>query len=423
MELTNAYLEFFASAILLILSASTLDHKKKGFTYIRPFTLMIFAAVFTDAWSWVFVGRKTAFPIVELIWVVDYIVMMSAVGAFHRYVLSGLKEETGRTGKWWDNIPYVFLAILALIWITSPFTKHFFYFDGNAMPHYGRFYWFSQLGAGIVIFADMIYLFVNRHKLPLKTLIAYFSFVILPVLALPIEALTGSAAITYLAMTASVVICHTFLEYDVDRVIKEQEEEILDNKSKLMLSQIQPHFLFNALNTISYLCDEDAGEAKKAIIHFAKYLRMNLDAINKQELIDFEEELNHTKTYLWLEELRYEELLKTVCVVNTSDFKIPALTLQPIVENAVKHGFKNRKEGIRISVIADEFDDYFQVMVVDDGVGFTPSNYKDDGGNHVGIRSVENRLRLMCNGRMEIDSEIGKGTTVKIIIPKEQENS
>lgn len=136
-------------------------------------------------------------------------------------------------------------------------------------------------------------------------------------------------------------------------------------------------------------------------------------------LISFEEELEHVKTYLKLEQLRFGEDLHVEYCIDAAGFMLPALSVQPIVENAVKHGIcqKEEDEGTLI-LSAKEYPDCFEVVVSDDGVGFIPGEGQGEG-NHVGIRNVRQRLDIMCHATLEIASEPGKGTTVTIRIPKE----
>ena len=112
---------------------------------------------------------------------------------------------------------------------------------------------------------------------------------------------------------------------------------------ELIMSQIQPHFVFNSLTTIRYLCRNDVPLAIEALGKFTKYLRQNLDSIASENLVPFSEELEHTKTYLWLEKLRFGKDLRVEYSIDSQSFKVPPLSLQPIVENAVKHGVTKKE--------------------------------------------------------------------------------
>ena len=199
---------------------------------------------------------------------------------------------------------------------------------------------------------------------------------------------------------------------------KKLEAELEDSRISVMLSQIQPHFLYNALTSIYQLCEVDPPTAQKAVGYFSKYLRRNMASLSERKPIPFEEELHHVESYLNLEKLRYGEKLQVVYDVGPSDFAIPALTVQPLVENAVKHGIGKKKDGGQITVTTRETPEAYVITVSDTGVGFDPAKPKQDGQPHMGLESVRDRLTTMCGGKLKLISVPGQGTTVTIAIPK-----
>ncbi len=213
------------------------------------------------------------------------------------------------------------------------------------------------------------------------------------------------------------------MNYRAAREAEQLRSELAENRISIMLSQIQPHFLYNSLNTIYGLCEKDPVAAKKAVNDFADYLRGNMDSLTRKSPVPFETELKHLKTYLSLEQTRFAKKLKIEWDIQTDSFMIPALTVQPLVENAVKHGIcKSEKVGT-VKISSRELDDCFEVEVSDDGVGFDVNEPKNDGKSHLGIESVRSRLWKMCGAALEITSEIGKGTSAVIILPKKTKNT
>ena len=188
---------------------------------------------------------------------------------------------------------------------------------------------------------------------------------------------------------------------------------------QLSLSQIKPHFLYNAMGAIEALCDSDPQKAGQAMARFTEYLRGNIDAIDCMSAIPFDRELEHTRLYLEIEQLRFGSALNVRYDVRCTGFSLPALTLEPLVENAVRHGIRKNVRGIgTVSVATRETGEHYEITVTDDGPGFDPSSLLDDGRNRVGIRNVRERLQSVCGGRLQIVSAPGKGTTATIIIPK-----
>lgn len=204
--------------------------------------------------------------------------------------------------------------------------------------------------------------------------------------------------------------------------IAEQNEKLIEQQTQIMISQIQPHFLYNTLTSIHHLCDINTELAQKTIQDFSAYLRGNMDGIKSLTPIPFEKELSHTKTYLAIELLRFSDILNIEYDIQVTDFEIPALTLQPLVENAVKYGIRSREDGGTVSISTKRENGKIYVSVHDDGMGFDPSKNDSDGRSHIGIENTRRRLQLMVNADLIIDSKIGTGTTATIVLEDKNES-
>ena len=195
---------------------------------------------------------------------------------------------------------------------------------------------------------------------------------------------------------------------------KEMEAKLEKSKTAVMFSQIQPHFLYNSLGAIRELCRQDPEDARNALGTFITYLRGNMDSIQREHTIHFSKELNHISAYLQLEKLRFGEDLNVVYDVQETDFFIPSLTIQPLVENAVKHGVCGREDGGTITLHTHRQGDAVVVKILDNGVGFDVDNIEKL--EHVGIKNVRNRLKYIVNGTLDIESKKDVGTTATITI-------
>ena len=202
---------------------------------------------------------------------------------------------------------------------------------------------------------------------------------------------------------------------------RELEKELTQERVAIMLSQIQPHFLYNALNTIGYLCGDENDLARQTIDRFAKYLRGNMDSLSQKTPIAFERELEHLDNYLYIERLRFGERLQIVYDFAVRDFTLPALTIQPLVENAIRYGVTQRKEGGVVTLSTRREGDNVILRILDNGVGFDPYQTQYDGRSHVGIVNTSDRLNAMCGGTLKVKSEPGKGTEITMIIPNRKE--
>ena len=214
------------------------------------------------------------------------------------------------------------------------------------------------------------------------------------------------------------------MSLEIDRYNKENlrvQKDLYDAKVQIMVSQIRPHFMYNALTSIAMMCELDPMTAKKATIAFADYLRGNMDSLKQTRPVPFETELEHLKNYLYIEKLRFDYLLNIEYDIQATGFELPLLSIQPLVENAVKHGVGMKKGGGTVKIASAETDSAFEVIISDDGVGFDmKAPKKDDGRSHVGMENTKRRLKEMCGAEIVIESEVGKGTTARVIIPKKE---
>ena len=193
--------------------------------------------------------------------------------------------------------------------------------------------------------------------------------------------------------------------------------QLQENRIAIMISQIQPHFVYNTLGTIQQLCKEDPEQAARLVQNFSIYLRGNFSELDNTVPIRFAKELEHVHCYTEIELIRFPDMTVRYDI-QTEEFLLPALTVQPLVENAIKHGLMGLEEGGTVTISAYEEQDDYCIVVSDDGVGFDVAALTDTK-KHIGIRNVRERLQAMCGGSLTIESQPGAGTRVQIRIPKE----
>ncbi|MCL2630794.1 MAG: histidine kinase [Firmicutes bacterium] len=214
--------------------------------------------------------------------------------------------------------------------------------------------------------------------------------------------------------------------YEIDELVGEikslavrvKESELASSRIDVMLSQIRPHFLYNSLVAIQELCLSDPALASEMIQDFAQYLRGNMESLKIKELVPFDRELKHIEKYLSIEQKRFGERLKIVYDMQVYDFNLPVLTVQPLAENAVRHGVMKRDEGGTVWISTAEDEAHFVITVKDNGMGMVAHSPSQNGNQSVGLKNVRERLDAMCGGTLEITSEWGIGTTAVVKIPK-----
>ena len=202
--------------------------------------------------------------------------------------------------------------------------------------------------------------------------------------------------------------------------VREHEKALIaEQQIQIMMTQMQPHFLYNTLSTIQALCRIDPEKASDTTEKFGIYLQQNLGSINQPELIPIKKELEHTKIYADIEMIRFKNV-RVEYDIKDESFCVPALTVQPLVENAIKHGVRIRKEGV-VTVRTKKTDNGHEVVISDNGCGFDTTQQLGTDKTHIGIRNVEERVRIMCGGSVSIESRLDEGTTVTIRIPEKSE--
>ena len=193
--------------------------------------------------------------------------------------------------------------------------------------------------------------------------------------------------------------------------------ELTESRIATLISQIQPHFIYNTLGTIEQLCITEPEAASKLVRNFSLYLRGNFSELDNVKPIRFSQEMNHVKHYTDIEQVRFPDMTIQYDL-RSVEFLLPALSVQTLVENAIKHGLMGLEEGGIVTISAYETGSHYVVEVTDDGVGFD-MNAGYDETKHVGIKNIRGRIEAMCNGTLDIESKIGSGTKATIKIPKE----
>lgn len=180
---------------------------------------------------------------------------------------------------------------------------------------------------------------------------------------------------------------------------------------------MRPHFIYNAMTSIHYLCDQDPQRAKQVTMDFTSYLRRNFAAIAGKDAIPFLEELEHTRAYLAVEQAQFEDDLVVAYDVPHTSFRIPPLTLQPIVENAVKHGMDPENVPFHVWVWTRQTDAGSEVVVEDDGPGFDAAVADDP---RTTLANIRQRLEMMCGGALAIAPRDGGCTKVTVMVPRQE---
>jgi signal transduction histidine kinase len=310
------------------------------------------------------------------------------------------------------------LLHIALL-IVSQFTDLYYTIDEQNIYHRSDVYFLSLIPPGLMLLTDIFVLIRRRSKMRKNDWNAFSMILLITVIALVLQIFFVNV-VPISAMVCTLLLHIFFSERQVEDAYLQQQEN-LKLRTEIMLSQIQPHFLYNSLGAIRDTYRGDARRGEQAITEFAEYLRHNMDSLTEDQPIPLTEELKHVRCYLDLQKLRFGDDLNVAYDLECTDFLLPTLTLQPLVENAVTYGVRKSETGRgTVTIRSREYPDRWELGVIDDGPGFVPDSLPGDSErSHIGLRNVRERLQRACGGELRIDSVLGEGTTVTIILPRE----
>lgn len=281
----------------------------------------------------------------------------------------------------------------------------------------------------ISIFAYIIptTIYTSHYTNPVSGIVIFF-FVVLLLNSQLIDILSNSGLIYFDTSIMSSVFaafgCATIYIYYIIHDRRREEEnkeltlEIAQNNISILLSQIRPHFLYNTLNSINCLIEVDPKRAQKALLQFSTYLRGNMDSLVEKELIPFSLELQHIKNYVDIKLLRFEGRLEMIYDINATDFLIPPLCVQPLVENAIKHGVTKQIQGGTVWISTSEDSDNYYIVIKDNGIGFDENTPKNEKHKSIGLSNIKERLHKINKATLNIESTPNIGTIATITIPK-----
>lgn len=242
----------------------------------------------------------------------------------------------------------------------------------------------------------------------------------IPVLVLLPERTDLIGISSLIGLSVYLVVNQVYLVYRYS-VTEEASVILEENYNKLqntgLMEQIKAHFFFNTLNTISALCKYDPAEADRAIILFSQYMRAHMYLINQHENISFQMEMKLVESTLAIEAIRFPENFSYRIDTPYQDFSVPPLSLQPIVENALIHGLRRKRQQGEVVVSTRRQEGCTVVTIADNGVGFDVDQVRE--GTSLGIKNLRKRVELMAKGTVVVESQPGKGTTVTLTFPDE----
>ena len=305
-------------------------------------------------------------------------------------------------------------GVFCCLLISSQFTDVFEYTTPD--HQYERGTWFPLLIAPLVaiMLLNVACLITRRKKLSKRLFAALLTY-LLPTAIMVVTYMFASVDILVSVwMVFCAITLFSLILTDSVKEYMRQQQEIAQQRASVMVLQMRPHFIYNTLTTIYYLCKQDADKAQQVTLDFTNYLRKNFAAVASENTVPFADEMQHVEAYLAVEQAQHEDNLFVEYDISHTHFRVPPLTLQPLVENAVKHGMDPDAGGLRISVQTRHTDGSSVITVKDNGPGFVPAAVSNPNS---ALSNIRRRLEMTCGGRLEVTSRPGEGTTVTVTIP------
>lgn len=411
MSLLNVSLLVFSALVTLFLLIGAITDMNRKSRFMSSFIILLISNILMqlgEAGIWFFAGELENIVLLNISAMMSMVFSYVLISAYAHCLTEFVCER-----KKVSFVPnYIILAICSiyiLLSVISLFNGMFFSFDENGCFVNGPMYGLVRAFDLIVIIIGIFWVMCYRKILTLREISFLISFNVLPLLSVTLQRFWEPTP-QYMAVTLSLIVIYVLFHGEITR-------QLADSRISIMLSQIQPHFMHNMLTTIMYMCRTEPEEAEKTVGQFADYLRANMDSLTLKQCIQFETELKHVKTYWSLEEKRFGDKIRAVYDIQENSFMLPSLTIQPIVENAVKHGMRKGKQ---LTVTIRTYSDVnnYYVEINDDGRGFDVNAFENDGKSHIGIKNVQQRLKMMCGGELMVNSVPDQGTDAVIKIPK-----
>lgn len=376
--------------------------------------------LFSDALAWEFRGAPgtIAYFIVQISNFCVFFLSDSLLLFYHRYLCLCLYHRKNKLPTHRIRIVYGIAVLGMLLVVVSQFLHFYYYIDADNYYHRSFLHPLAMLLPILGMLIDFSLVVQSRRDISRQLRISLSSYMVLPLVAMIFQTFYYGISLVNISISISMILLFVVAMNEQNENLARKEKEAADLRISIMISQIAPHFIYNTLTSIQQMCETDPQQAEETVGEFAEYLRGNLDSLALDHPVAFERELNHVKSYLAIEKKRFGERVRTSYDIKDEQFLIPSLTLQPLVENAVKHGLCKKKGGGTVSIHTEREQDIVRVVICDDGAGFDMDQKIEDGREHVGIQNVRTRLKDMCGGTLEVSSTPGKGTCAVITLPQ-----
>ena len=435
MELINATLNLSYAAIALLILMYTWT-SKLTFSRVSKINWGIMTASFLlmilDGIAGIFIADHPGlYSLIITVSIVSYYLILAV---YSRYIVIVIQEKNPLTDAAL-HIIYSLCALVCMIRIINFIHPIITDMPAKTVLH-PIIYWLIQSMGLLIFIIDLLLLFLYRSKLEGME---WFSLTLIPLsvpLYMILRVLFPGLRIRNALLFCLILWNHIFIGRKRDRELWQKEQQLSEYKYILSLERVKPHYIYNVLSSIYYLCDSDPKKAQRAVKNFSNYLRQSLYTMDNTKTVPFRWEMELIQNYLSLEQMRFPDKFKVVYDINNMDFQIPPFTVQILVENAVKHGMSRRtdQEGW-IKIRVEQREDGCLIEVADNGSGKddallpaagqtaqsvlqnSDSGQPENEYTGFGLQNIRERLSMLSGGTLTIRKNAEHGITASVFLP------
>lgn len=420
--LINAY--FFVGGVLLILVllgliASAIFpglSKNSKLFFISSFSILIFSLISYVIDIYIYTDPSLAWA-ERIVSFLETFLPSTLMPFLTAYILYYSKEDIKKSKLFYINISL--LTLLFALLVSTQFTNAFYYFTEDNQFIRGDLYPILIIPMIGLILINLFAIIKKRNQLGKRHFVSFLIY-LLPLLIVMIVQMFASVfiliviAVSLSALSMLAIIMQEYIEQYLD-----QQRKIADQRASIAVLEMRPHFIYNTMTSIYYLCEQDAQKAQQVTLDFTTYLRKNFNAITNKDPIPFIEELEHTRAYLAVVKAQFEDNLVVTFDTPHTSFRLPPLTLQPLVENAVKYGMdSDAPEALSVSIKTEKTNTGNILVVEDNGPGISQD---DNNEPHIALKNIRERLSAI-GATLAISSHENGGTIINIFIPDKINN-
>lgn len=420
--LINAY--FFVGGVLLILVllgliASAIFpglSKNSKLFFISSFSILIFSLISYVIDIYIYTDSSLAWA-ERIVSFLETFLPSTLMPFLTSYILYYSKEDIKKSKLFYINISL--LTLLFALLVSTQFTNAFYYFTEDNQFIRGDLYPILIIPMLGLILINLFAIIKKRNQLGKRHFVSFLIY-LLPLLIVMIVQMFASVfiliviAVSLSALSMLAIIMQEYIEQYLD-----QQRKIADQRASIAVLEMRPHFIYNTMTSIYYLCEQDAQKAQQVTLDFTTYLRKNFNAITNKDPIPFIEELEHTRAYLAVVKAQFEDNLVVTFDTPHTSFRLPPLTLQPLVENAVKYGMdSDAPEALSVSIKTEKTNTGNILVVEDNGPGISQD---DNNEPHIALKNIRERLSAI-GATLAISSHENGGTIINIFIPDKINN-